>query len=60
MEITREDLREEVVKLSNTVKLIKKQIDDAELNLLDENQVIDSAKFKIRRMYEGFIYNFSL
>ena len=38
MEITREDLREEVVKLSNTVKLIKKQIDDAELNLLDENQ----------------------
>ena len=38
MELTREDLREEVVKLSKTVKLIKKQIDDAELNLLDENQ----------------------
>ena len=28
MELTKDDLREEVVKLSNTVKLIKKQIDD--------------------------------
>ena len=38
MKISKEDLREEVIKLNNTVKHIKTLISDAEDLLLDENK----------------------
>ena len=51
MELTREDLRNEVVKLSDTVKHIKKEIEAAELNLVDENQDLKDFKKMMWEIY---------
>ena len=56
MEINKEDLRNEVIKLSNTVKHIKKEIEEAELNLVDENQDLKEFKKMMWEIYRAMDY----